>query len=241
MRPTIILVHGAYAESSSWDGVIERLIAEGHDVIAYANPLRTVGGDAAAASDLVRTIDGPVVLVGHSYGGAVITNVDPGAGDITALVYIAGFALDAGEDCGSAAALAPGSTLAETLTRVPLAGGGADTYIAKDHFRAQFAADVDEARAAVLAATQRPVTEAALFEGSGDKPLWKAIPSWFLFGSQDHNIPVGAHRIMAARADSRHTVEIPGASHAVAVSHPAETAQIVLEATRDAERVREPV
>jgi pimeloyl-ACP methyl ester carboxylesterase len=241
MPPTIILIHGAYAESSSWAGVIERLAAEGHDVIAHANPLRTLAGDAAAASDLVRSVDGPVVLVGHSYGGAVVTNVDPEAGDITALVYIAGFALDAGEDCGSASSLAPGSTLAETLIRVPLAAGGADTYIAKDRFRAQFAADVDETRATVMATTQRPLTEAALFEAAGDKPLWKSIPSWFLFGSQDHSIPVGAHRIMAARAEAQHTVEIPGASHAVVVSHSAETAQIVLEAAGAGTRAAESV
>ena len=137
MKPTIILVHGAYADSSSWVGVIEPLDAAGHRVIAWANPLRSVAGDAAALTDLVRGLDGPVVLAGHSYGGAVMTNVDPGAGDIIALVYVAGFALEAGESPADASALAAGSTLAETLERVPLADGGTDTYIASGKFHHQ--------------------------------------------------------------------------------------------------------
>ena len=131
MKPTVVLVHGAFADSSSWTGVAERLSGEGHRVIAFAVPLRGLASDALLLSDLVRSVDGPVVLAAHSYGGAVVTNVDPQAGDVVGLVYIAGFALEPGESCGDAASLAPGSTLAETLTRVPLAGGGVDTYIAQ--------------------------------------------------------------------------------------------------------------
>ena len=230
MKPTIVLVHGAYAESSSWSGVIEPLVADGHRVIAWANPLRGVATDAAALSDLVRSVEGPVVLAGHSYGGAVMTNVDPDAGDVVALVYVAGFALEAGESPADASSLAPGSTLAETLERVPLADGGADTYIAYDKFHHQFAADLPASQSALMAVTQRPVTEAALFEPSGDRPLWRSVPSWFIFGELDHNIPAGAHHIMAERAGARRTVEIAGASHVVGVSHPTETAQLVLEA-----------
>ena len=230
MRPTIILVHGAYADSSSWSDVIAPLAVDGHRVIAWANPLRSVAGDAAALSELVRSIDGPVVLAGHSYGGAVLTNVDPGAGDVVALVYVAGFALEAGESAGDASSLAPGSTLAETLERVPLADGGADTYIAADKFHHQFAADVPASQSALMAVIQRPIAEAALFEPSGDRPLWRSVPSWFIFGELDHNIPVDAHRVMAERANARRTVETAGASHVVGVSHPAETAQLVLEA-----------
>ncbi len=230
MKPTIILVHGAYADSSSWVGVIEPLDAAGHRVIAWANPLRSVAGDAAALTDLVRGLDGPVVLAGHSYGGAVMTNVDPGAGDIIALVYVAGFALEAGESPADASALAAGSTLAETLERVPLADGGTDTYIASGKFHHQFAADVPAPQSALMAVTQRPITEAALFEPSGDRPLWRTVPSWFIFGELDHNIPAGAHHVMAERAGSRRTVEIAGASHVVGVSHTAETARLILEA-----------
>src|SRR5689334_10865603 len=120
MPPTIILVHGAYAESASWNDLAETLVAEGHRVIAYANPLRAIADDAAGLTELVRTIDGPMLLVGHSYGGAVITNVPAGAGDIIGLVYVAGFALQPGESPADAAALVPGGTLAETLQTVPL-------------------------------------------------------------------------------------------------------------------------
>lgn len=230
MNPTIVLVHGAYAESSSWDGVARPLLAQGYRVIAFANPLRGLATDAALLTALLRTIEGPVVLVGHSYGGAVVTNAEPGAGDVRALVYVAGFALEPGESAGQASALAPGSTLADTLTRVPLADGGNDTYIAPEKFHAQFGADLPQEQTAVMAVTQRPVTEGALFEASGPTSLWQSVPSWFIFGELDHNIPAGAHRIMAERAGSRHTVEIPGASHVVGISHPEETLQIVLEA-----------
>jgi pimeloyl-ACP methyl ester carboxylesterase len=230
MKPTVILVHGAFADSSSWSAVAERLLAEGHRTIAFAVPLRGVASDAALLSDLVRSIEGPIVLAGHSYGGAVITNLDPTAGDVVALVYIAAFALAPGESAGDASALVPGSTLGETLTSVPLAGGGADSYIAQDRYHAQFAADLPADQAAIMAVTQRPVTEAGLSEPSGAQPLWRSVPSWFLFGEQDRNIPVGAHRIMAERAGARRVVEIPGASHVVGISHPDQTAGIILEA-----------
>src|SRR6478735_9935421 len=123
MKPTIVLVHGAFAESSSWNDVAEKLVSDGYRVIAYANPLRTIAGDAAGLTELVRSVDGPVVLAGHSYGGAVVTNVPADAGDIIGLVYVAAFALDAGESPGAAAGLAPGGTLGDTLESVPLPAG----------------------------------------------------------------------------------------------------------------------
>ncbi len=230
MKSTIVLVHGAYAESSSWNDVIEPLLADGHRVIAWAVPLRSVAADAAGLTDLIRTVEGPVVLAGHSYGGALLTNVAADAGDIAGLVFVAGYALNPGESCGDASSLAPGGTLAETLQRVPLADGSVDTYIAQDRYHHQFAADLPEEQTRVMAVTQRPVTEAALFEPSGEQPLWRSVPSWFIFGEQDLNIPAGAHRIMAERAGSRRTIEIQGASHVVGMSHADETAQIILEA-----------
>jgi pimeloyl-ACP methyl ester carboxylesterase len=237
MKPTIVLVHGAYAESSSWNDVIPALVREGHRVIAWAVPLRGVVRDAAGLTDLVRSIDGPVVLVGHSYGGALLSNVAADAGDVQALVFVAGYALNPGESCGDASSLAPGGTLGPTLVRVPLADGGVDTYIDPARYHHQFADDLPEEQTTLMAVTQRPVTEAALFEPSGDAPLWRTVPSWFVFGGLDHNIPVGAHRIMAERARSRRTVEIPGASHVVGMSHPAETAQLILEAATAAAAV----
>ncbi len=232
MPPTIVLVHGAYAESSSWSGVLDPLLAGGLHVIAYATPLRSLASDAAGLTELVRTLDGPVVLVGHSYGGAVVTNVAADSGDVVGLVYVAGFALQPGESCGDASALTTGSTLADTLVRVPTADGGVDTYIDQAKYHRQFAADLPDTDTAQMAVTQRPVTEAALFEPSGATSLWRSVPSWFVFGELDHNIPVGAHRIMADRASARATVEIPGASHVVGISHPAETAGLILAAAQ---------
>jgi pimeloyl-ACP methyl ester carboxylesterase len=178
------------------------------------------------------------VLVGHSYGGAVITNVAADAGDIAALVYVAGFALEAGESPGDAASLAPGGTLAETLQTVPLPGGGVDTYIAPGKFHQQFCADVPEREALLMAITQRPITEAALNEPSGSDSLWKTVPSWFIFGGRDRNIPAGAHRIMAERAHAERTLEIAPASHAIGVSRAPETARLILEAARTRTAVR---
>ncbi len=234
MPTTIILIHGAFAESSSWSAVVRKLRGAGHHVIAYANPLRSIVADAAGLADLVRTIDGPIVLAGHSYGGAVLTNVPVDAGDIRGLVYVAAFALEAGEAPGQAAGLVAGGTLGDTLERVPLDGGGADLYISQARYHEQFCADLPAEEAALMAVTQRPITESALGEPSGGVPLWANVPSWFIFGDQDRNIPVGAHRIMAERARARDVVEIAGASHVVGSSHPSETADIILRAASGA-------
>jgi pimeloyl-ACP methyl ester carboxylesterase len=231
MPPTIVLVHGAFAESASWDCVIELLLAAGHRVIAAANPLRGLASDAAAVSDLVRTIDGPVVLVGHSYGGAVTSNVDAGAGDIVGLVYVAGFAPEPGESCITLVGMFPGSTLGEALQPVLRSDGATDLSIRSDRFHAQFAADVPMAQAARMAATQRPVTQEALGAPSGDRPLWRERPSWFVFGEQDRTIPAALGRHMADRAGAHGTIEIPGASHAISIAHPEATADLILTAS----------
>ena len=235
MKPTVVLVHGAFAESSSWDAVIDPLLAAGHRVIAAANPLRGVATDAAAVSDLVRAVEGPVLLVGHSYGGTVITNVDRSAADVVGLVYVCGFAPENGESCATLSAHVPGGTLGETLWIVQLEDWGPDLYIAQDRYHQQFAADVPETVAARMAVTQRPVTDAGLNDPSGPDPLWKDIPSWFIYAELDRNIPAGAHAFMAERAGSRHTVEVPGAGHALPVSRPAEVADMILEAARATE------
>ena len=231
MRSTIILVHGAFAESASWDAVIDPLRDAGHSVIAAANPLRGLAADADAVSDLVRTVDGPVVLVGHSYGGNVISNVDPDAGEITELVYVNAFVPEPGESALDLSGLFPGSTLADALQPVPRSDGTTDLYIAADRFHDQFCADVPAAQAARMAATQRPATLEAFQEPSGDRPLWKELPSWFVIGEADRTIPVALHRFMAERAGAQHTIEIPGASHAIGVSQPEATAHLILEAT----------
>jgi pimeloyl-ACP methyl ester carboxylesterase len=210
--------------------VIEPLEAEGHAVIGAANPLRGLAADARAVTDLLRTIDGPVVLVGHSYGGAVISNVNASAADIAGLVYVSGFAPDAGETCFGLTAMFPGSTLGETLQPVPRRDGTTDLFIEPRHFHDQFCADLPAESAAVLAATQRPVTREALVEPSSDKPLWANVPSWFVFGEEDRNIPPALQHHMAARAHAQRTTAVEGASHAIALSRPDATVHPILEA-----------
>jgi pimeloyl-ACP methyl ester carboxylesterase len=232
MSHTIVLVHGAFAESSSWDGVIDPLVADGHTVIAAANPLRSLASDTAAVSDLVRTIDGPVVLAGHSYAGMVISNVDADAGDIVGLVYANAFAPEPGEHPFQLAAMFPGSMLGPDTSRaIPLSDGTTDLYVARDSFHDVFCQDLPAQQAALMATTQRPATQEALTEPSGDKPLWKDVPSWFLIGEEDRIIPKALQHYMAKRAGARRTFEIPGASHAITVSHPKATAHLILEAS----------
>jgi pimeloyl-ACP methyl ester carboxylesterase len=230
MPATIVLIHGAFAESSSWDQVIDPLVDAGHPVIAVGNPLRGLAGDAACVSDHLRSVEGPIVLVGHSYGGAVITNVDPDAGQIVGLVYVAAFAPDAGDSCFELSAVFPGSTLGDALQAVPRTNGTTDLTIAADRFHDQFCADVPVSQAARMAVTQRPVTQEALVERSAERPLWKRLPSWFVFGEEDRNIPRALLHHMAKRAHAHRTIEIPGASHAVPVAHPRTTAGLILEA-----------
>src|SRR3954469_4492193 len=167
MPPTIVLVHGAFAESASWDQVVDHLLDAGHDVIGAANPLRGLASDAQAVSDVVRAVEGPGVLVGHSYGGSVMSNVDADAGEITGLVYVCAFAPDAGESCFSLAGLFPGSTLGDALRPVRRSDGTTDLYIIEDRFHEQFCADVPAAQAVRMAATQRPATQEALVAPSG--------------------------------------------------------------------------
>lgn len=230
-KPAIVLVHGAFADSSSWRSVISRLQRDGYRVLAAANPLRGLARDAQAVRTLVRSVAGPVVLVGHSYGGPVITEVASGNPQIKALVYVAGFLPEQGESSLSLSGKFPGSTLGSALTEVVLPDGDADLYIRPEMFQAQFAADVDAAQATEMAVTQRPITHSALAEPA-TAASWRTLPSYVIFGSADRNIPAAVMKFMADRAQARHTVAIEGASHALMVSHPAEVAAIIEEAAR---------
>jgi pimeloyl-ACP methyl ester carboxylesterase len=228
-KPTIVLVHGAFAESSSWDAVISELAKDGYRVVAAANPLRSVASDAASVSAAVRSIPGPVVLVGHSYGGPVITEAANGNANVKALVYVAGFAPDTGETSLMLSGKFPGSTLGTALTAVTLPDGNEDLYIQPDKFHAQFAADVPAAQAAEMAATQRPVTKSALGEPSRTAS-WKTLPSYMIYGTADRNIPAAVMKFMAERAHARKTVVVEGASHVVMISHPHEVASLIEDA-----------
>jgi pimeloyl-ACP methyl ester carboxylesterase len=227
---TIVLVHGAFAESSSWDGVIPKLVAQGYNVFAVANPLRGLRTDSDYVASVLANIKGPVVLAGHSYGGSVITNAAYGHPNVKALVYIDGTAPDSGESTAALSARFPGGTLGPALAPpVQLPDGNKDLYIQEEKYPAQFAADVPEAQAKLMFATQRPVTVAALNEPSGT-PAWKTIPSWFIYGELDKNIPPAAHDFMAKRAGAIETIEVKGASHVVMVSHPDEVSQLIARA-----------
>jgi pimeloyl-ACP methyl ester carboxylesterase len=231
VKSTIVLVHGAFAESASWNTVIDALTEGGHPVIAAANPLRDLAADAASVADVVRSVEGPVLLVAHSYGGAVISNVPADAGELTGLVFVNGFAADSGESCFELASRFPGSTLGnDTLRPVPRSDGTTDLYILQDRFHELFCPDVPATEAARLAATQRPATQEALVAPSGERPSWRELPSWFLIGEEDRIIPAELQRFMAERAGAQRTVEIPGASHAAPVSQPEAAAELILEA-----------
>ncbi len=235
-KPTIVLVHGAFADSSSWNGVVEILEKDGYPVVAVANPLRGVKNDAGDVADILGSIKSPVVLVGHSYGGSVISEAAEGHANVKALVYVAAFAPDAGETAAQLAGKFPGSTLGPTLAPpVALSSGGKDLYIRQDKFHEQFAADVPEAEARLMAATQRPIEEAALNEPQTEA-AWKKIPNCFIYGDGDKNIPPEALAFMAARAHSRDTVVVKGASHVVMVSNPEPVAGLIERAAREASR-----
>ncbi|TDO58948.1 pimeloyl-ACP methyl ester carboxylesterase [Kribbella sp. VKM Ac-2571] len=230
-NPVVVLVHGAFAESASWNGVVERLQARSIETVAVANPLRSLEGDAQYVRDVIAGIGKPVVLVGHSYGGMVITEAAAGNDAVTAIVYVCAFAPDQGETAFQLSLQFPGSTLGDALNAYPVSSGGNEFAIRKDVFHQQFCADVPADQAALMAATQRPATEAALTAGlSASTPAWKTIPSWFVFSDQDLNIPVALHRFLAERAGAKDTREIAGASHALSVSRPEAVTATILDA-----------
>lgn len=227
-KPTIVLVHGAFADASGWSDVATTLQRRGFTVLATANPLRSVDGDSAYLRSILDTIQGPVVLVGHSYGGFVMTNAAHHSTNVTALVYIAAFAPDTGETVGGLTALNPGSGLADPSNLVVRPHpDGADGYINPATFRSIFAADVAPPQAAVLAASQRPASVATLSQPSGP-PAWAELPSWYLVASEDHTIPPATQRFMAQRAHAT-TIEVTS-SHVAMISHPQQVTRLILDA-----------
>lgn len=206
-KPTIVLVHGAWADASGWSKVVARLQGDGYTVAAIANPLRSLSGDAAYVRTFLETLKGPIVLVGHSYGGAVITNAATGNPNIKALVYVNAFAPDEGET--PTALAGPDSALSvpdptTVFDFVPAAlppTAATDLYLKRSTVFASFATGLSPQDKAIVAASQRPATIGALNEPSGT-PAWRTIPSWYLIGSKDAIIPLSAERAMAERAGS---------------------------------------
>lgn len=233
VKPTIVLVHGAFADSSGWSDVASQLMDQGYPVIAFSNPLRDPISDGAYLRAFLDTIDGPIVLVGHSYGGAVISNAATGDPDVRSLVYVAAYALDEGESVAEANHLGGGHTVVtDHLVLRPIPGvapPNADAYIDPAWFGELFAQDLPRRTARFMAATQRPGALAALVTESGP-PAWQEIPSWYMVATQDRIIPPEAERAMAARAGAQ-VVEVDS-SHVVMMSHPRAVVRLIRDAAR---------
>jgi pimeloyl-ACP methyl ester carboxylesterase len=231
-RPTVVLVHGAFADGSSWNGVIERLQAEGVRVTAPPNPLRGISIDSAYIGSLIDQTPGPVIAAGHSYGGAVITNAAADADNVVGLVYVAAFAPDEGERLGEIEDDSRDSVLNSTL--MPLnypTGEGQQTAVEfaidPEKFHDAFAADLPEGQTAVMAATQRPVSELAFSEPNG-VPAWKKVPSWAVVATGDKAAGTDVVRSMAERAGA--TITEAEGSHVIMVSQPQVVAEVILTA-----------
>ncbi|WP_328419331.1 alpha/beta fold hydrolase [Streptomyces sp. NBC_00443] len=236
-KPTIVLVHGAFVDASSWNAVVGRLQSDGYRVMAPANPLRGLHADSAYIASVLRSVHGPIVMVGQSYGGAVITEAAAGNPNVKALVYVSAFMPDKGEVLGQLAAKFPGSELNPALVRVPFKNAdgsmGTDLYISPDKFRAVAAEDLPQAATSVAAAAQRPISATA-FTDKVTAAAWRTIPSWAAVATNDKAIAPDLERFQAKRAGSR-TVEIDS-SHSVMISHP----DAITDLIRDAARAQSP-
>jgi pimeloyl-ACP methyl ester carboxylesterase len=231
-KPTVVLVHGAFADGSGFRPVVEQLMAAGYPVVVAPNPLRGLAYDAAQVRALLDSIEGPIVLVGHSYGGAVISEAATGFANVTALVYLAAFVPETGESAQQLVEKFPGSTIGESLKPVPLPGRQVDLYIDPRVFHANFAADLPAEEAAVLALTQRPATGAALGEPAAAPQAWHTIPAHYLISGADRIIPPAVQEFMAQRAAA--TIEtVTGASHLVFVSNPSAAVALIEKAAID--------
>ena len=230
-KPTILLVHGAWADSSSWNGVVDLLLNEGYDVRALPNTLRGLEADAAVISTYLKSVPGPVVLVGHSYGGSVITVASANAPNVKALVFVDAFAPDAGESVQSELASAPPPPPDFTIA-VPFAtpaGNDADLYVNSKYFGLVFASAESPEVAARLAVTQRPFAARCLTDKAPSAIGWKTIPSWFVIGDADKVIPPDILLKFAARAKSK-VYHVPDGDHPSMIAHP----EVTVAAIRDA-------
>jgi pimeloyl-ACP methyl ester carboxylesterase len=231
-QPTVVLVHGAWADASGFAGQIRALRDRGLRAIGFANPLRSLDGDARYLADFLRSLTGPIVLVGHSYGGAVISAAATGNTQIKALVYFSGWMPDEGESIAQVFERhAEGSLVGAAIRPLPVTSpdgsDGVDLYLDIEQFHAAFAADVDRGTSDVMAAAQRPWTGAAFNEPSGP-PAWKTLPSWYLLCTEDKAIPAALQRFMAERANAR--IQEVSASHASMVSQPEAGTRLILQA-----------
>ncbi len=239
-KPTIVLVHGAWADTSSWNGEIQILEGRGYPVRAIANPLENLTTDSEYVANFLTTIDGPIVLVGHSYGGSVITNAAEGNPNVKALVYVDAAAPDVGETNGSLSGAdsvlkhKPDDQLFDKLAYPGAPQGAADLYLKQDVFVQSFGDDLPADVATRLWATQRAASTAA-FDTPSRYAAWKTIPSWYFISSRDQIITPASERAMAARAHSRVT-EFDGGSHLTLISHPDAVTAVILDAAQSVSR-----
>ncbi|MFE5550027.1 alpha/beta fold hydrolase [Streptomyces sp. NPDC056534] len=229
--PTIVLVHGAFSDSGMWKGVISKLQGQGYTALAVANPLRGLETDAQYAATVAKSIDGPVVLVGHSYAGAIITRAARDAPNVEALVYVAAYQLDEGESAlDNAASHFPGAKMGPDTTIATEYDGELELRLLPEHYQDVMAGDLPTEVTDILAVTQRSVRVQALTAGLSGPPAWRTLPSWAVVTTQDHAIPGQAQEFMAERAGS-HIVRVEG-SHAVSISQPDTVADLIIEAVK---------
>ena len=230
--PTIVLVHGAWADATGFDAEIRALRDRGYSAIGFGNPLRDLAGDAAYLADFLRTLSGPIVLVGHSYGGNVISTAAIGNEQVQALVYLNGWMNDVGESQQMLLEKFEGSLVGPSIRPVPFTNAdgseGTDLYLAPEAFREAFAADIDPETAAVMAAAQRPYAAAAFAATPSATPAWHTLPCWYLLGTEDRAIPPELQRFMAERANA--TIVEVAASHVSFVSQPEAATHLILQA-----------
>jgi pimeloyl-ACP methyl ester carboxylesterase len=230
VSPTIILVHGALTDASVWNGVTRRLQDRGYTVLAPAMPLRGLAADADYLSAFLNTIDGSVVLAGHSYGGSIISHPAAAVGNVEALVFVSAFQPDVGESTSDLNNRFPGSRLNAATTTVRSAQSGQDLYLNPNDFAEVYAADLPSDTVALMAAAQRPIDPVALEESFDGEPAWRATPSWTLISTRDNSLPADTQRFMADRAGS--TTEEVKSSHASPVSQPQAVTDLILAASR---------
>jgi pimeloyl-ACP methyl ester carboxylesterase len=232
-KPTLVFVHGAFSDGASWSAAVERL-GDHCPYRIFANPLRGVKGDGAALTALLQSIDGPIILIGHAYGGVLLTEVGCATEAVKALVFVAAVAPDEGESFADLAARFPGSDLLPALARAPLPDGGADLYVPEASYGPVLAGDLPHLDVLGLARRQRPAQEAVLRDPVG-KPAWRTLPCWFIYGDADRALPPALHQFMAHRSGAAGVEVVAGGSHSLHVSHPHRVMRFIEQAAMAAE------